>query len=298
MSRLNHIKRHTIQSLREFNLFYDEPVVNHLTDWSYPNHFFSYFKKESTKLVVMLQGAINRSKMQPPIFQRWSWSEEINASVLILNDPTLFGNQLRIGWWQGCEEQYAIPSAAEFIKLVIHKLGYSSNDLLFFGSSAGGFSALMMAGHLKGSLAIVNNPQTNILAFREEDVQAFLQTKFGDISKKEGFSRYAIRFSASEWFKSIHYMPKIVYYQNVKDPFHFDKHYLPFVQTLYQSALDPNEFQSILYADDKGHYPLPAAKTVSIINDWVAKLSELEQKIKPEKVFKHANLPIPFASNQ
>ena len=150
MTKLNHIKKNTIHSIAEFELFYDQALVNELKDWEYPNHFFSYFKKESTKLVVMLQGAIDRTKIQLPIFQRWSWAEDIEASVLILNDPTLFGNDLRLGWWQGEEEQYAIPSAGEFIKLVIDKLGYSVKDLLFFGSSAGGFSALMMAGHLKG----------------------------------------------------------------------------------------------------------------------------------------------------
>ena len=298
MSGFSNVKRNTIQSLTEFNLFYDEPVVNKINDWPYPNHFFSYFKSNSTKLVVMLQGAIDRTKIPLPIFQRWSWSEDIEASVLILNDPTLFGNNFRIGWWQGKEEQYAIPSAGEFIKLVINKLGYSLKDLLFFGSSGGGFSALMMAGHLKGSMAIVNNPQTNILEYREGHVQPFLHTKFRGMSKKEAFDRYPTRFSVSELFKSMNYIPRIVYYQNVKDPFHFENHYLAFVQQLYESGIDPNEFQSILYADDKGHNPLDALKTVSIINHWVTKLSELDQKIKLEKVFQSANLPIPLAREQ
>ena len=246
----------------------------------------------------MLQGGIDRTKMQLPIFQRWSWAEEIKASVLILNDPTLFGNDLVLGWWQGNEEQYAIPSACEFIKLVVNKLGYSLNDLLFYGSSAGGFASLMMAGHLKGSMAIVNNPQTNLIKYHLGPVQDLLVNKFRGMPNEEVFEQYPTRISVSEWFKSIGYIPRIVYYQNVKDPFHFENHYQPFVQDLYQSGIDPNEFQSVLYTHSWGHFPLERVKTVSIINDWLTKLSKLNQKMPLKEIperFESVNVPIPFA---
>lgn len=298
MTKLNHIKQNWIPSGAELEIFYDQPFVNELKDWPYPNHFFSYFKKGSTKLVVMLQGGIDRTKMQLPIFQRWSWAEEINASILILNDPTLFDNDLVLGWWQGSEEQYAIPSACQFIKVVINKLGYSCKDILFYGSSAGGFSSLMMAGYLKGSMAIVNNPQINLIKYHRGPVQDLWTNKFRGMSNEEVFERYPTRLSVSEWFKSIHYIPKIVYYQNVKDPLHFENHYRPFVQDLYQSGIDPNEFQSILYTHSWGHFPLERVKTVSIINDWVRKLSELDQKIPLKEIpkrFESVNVPISLA---
>jgi hypothetical protein len=152
MTKLNDIKKNTIHSSAYFDLIYDEPVVNEFNYWPNPNHFFSYFKKGSRKLVVMLQGAIDRTKVLLPVFQRWSWSEDIKSSVLILNDLTLFDNHLKIGWWQGDENSYALPSACDFMSLVIRKLGYSIQDVLFYGSSAGGFAALMMAGHLKDGL--------------------------------------------------------------------------------------------------------------------------------------------------
>jgi len=298
MSKLNQIKKHAIPSRAEFEIFYDRPLVNELKEWDYPNHFFSYFKTESSNLVVMLQGAVDRTKVQLPVFQRWSWAEDIEASVLILNDPTIFGNDLKLGWWQGSEDRYAIPSACEFIKLVIEKLGFSLKDVLLFGSSAGGFSALMMAGHLQGSMAIVNNPQTNIMEYREEHIQAFLQTKFRGMSPKEAFDRYPTRFSVSDFLNSIHYIPRIVYYQNVKDPFHFENHYLPFVKNLYQSGIDPKEFQSVLYAHDWGHFPLERVKTVSIINHWLRRLPEIEQNMPLKDIPEVSNVPIPLAKEQ
>ena len=295
MTKLSDIKKNTIHSSAYFDLIYDKPIVNELNDWPYPNHFFSYFKKGSSKLVVMLPGAIDRTKVELPVFQRWSWSEEIKSSVLILNDPTLFGNHLKIGWWQGEENSYALPSACDFISLVISKLGISIQDVLFYGSSAGGFAALMMAGHLKGGLVIVNNPQTNLLEYRELHVQAILETKFNGMSKKEAFNRYPTRFSVSALFKEVNYIPKIVYYQNVKDPIHFENHYLPFVKALYDSGLDPNEFQSVLYTHHWEHFPLERVKTVPIINHWITELSEFHDKIKLKEIpeiFESVNLPI------
>jgi len=295
MNNFSQVQSRRIHSRAEFEIVYDQPLVNELTVWDYPNHFFSYFKKESTKLVVMLQGAIDRTKMTLPVFQRWSWAEDIDASVLILNDPTLFGNTLKLGWWQGNEDLYAMSSACEFIKMVTDKLGYSLKDILLFGSSAGGFVSLMIAGQLKGSMAIVNNPQTNLLEYHEKHIQLLLQTKFRDMSKQEAFSLYPTRFSVMESFKAMQYIPKIVYYQNSKDSFHFEYHYLPFIQALYQSDIDPNEFQSILYTHSWGHTPLERVKTVSILNDWLAKLSASTQpmllKEIPE-VFEPINIPI------
>ena len=182
------------------------------------------------------------------------------------------------------EDRYAIPSACEFIKLVIEKLGFSLKDVLLFGSSAGGFSALMMAGHLQGSMAIVNNPQTNILEYIQQYDPQFLQIKFRGMSPQEAFDRYPTRFSVSDFFKSIHYIPRILYYQNVKDPFHFETQYLPFVRELYQSAIDPNEFQSVLYTHDWGHFPLERVKTVSIINHWLTRLPALHKNMPLKEI--------------
>nr|VFK67895.1 MAG: hypothetical protein BECKUNK1418G_GA0071005_11736 [Candidatus Kentron sp. UNK]VFK73178.1 MAG: hypothetical protein BECKUNK1418H_GA0071006_11706 [Candidatus Kentron sp. UNK] len=290
------IKSHTIYSTTELDLIYDEPVLNELHDWPYSNHFFSYFKRESTRLVVMLQGGIDREKVPLPVFQRWSWSEEIKGSVLILNDPTLFGNQLILGWWQGEESSYALSSACDFIRLIIGKLGYSIQDVLFYGSSAGGFSALMMAGHLGCGLAIVNNPQINLLERHiEQPFQAVLETKFRGISREEAFNEYPTRFSVSALFKEINYIPRILYYQNVKDHLHFEGQYLPFVKELYGSGLDPNEFQSVLYMHHWGHFPLERIKTISIINLSIAELSGCNDRMKlkeiPE-VFESVNVPI------
>ena len=271
MIHLRAAKVNQINAIESFDIFYDEPIVNELTDWDYPNHFFSYFKKNSTQLVVLLQGAIDRPKVEPPVFERWSWAEQINASVLSLNDPTILGNELRVGWWQGDENRYALPSACRFIELVLSKLGYSVKDLLFFGSSAGGFASMMMAGHLKGSVAVVNNPQTNIL--KSAYVPELLRVKFRSISKEEAFTRYPARFSVSALFKERHYIPKIVYYQNVKDMFHFENYYRSLIDELYETGLDMNEFESTLYSDERGHSAFSRSKGVSIINRQLARLS-------------------------
>ena len=297
MAQFSNIRKNPIQSLKDFKIVYNLPLVNELKSWNYNNHFFSYFRQDATQLVVMLQGAVNREKVKIPVFQRWSWFANINASILILNDPTLFGNSLELGWWQGEEEKYALPSACRLVELVAKKLGISTKEVVFFGSSAGGFSALMMAGHLRRSFVIANNPQTNILEYEASHIHPLLKTKFRGISKQEAFERYPNRFSVLEFFKSINYVPKIAYYQNIKDHTHFETQYLPFIQDLYQSELDPNELQSILYTHDRGHYPLEKLKTVEIINYWLRRLPELEKLIPLNEIpltSESANVPIPL----
>ena len=295
MSETIPVRKNVIKSVADFAVIYDEPLINELKGWSYPNHFFSYFKKDATQLVVMFQGHVGRKRMTLPIFQRWSWAEAIDASVVVLNDPTLWGNDLNIGWWQGEQEQYALPIACEFVELLIDCLGHTKQDVLFFGSSAGGFVALMMAGHCEGSMALVNNPQTNILSYHEPHVRNLLNIKFGGISKEEASKQYPNRFSVSAFFQSIPSIPRIIYYQNTKDDFHFENHYLPLVNFIYQSGSDPNEFHSILYTHPYGHDPLEKVKMIAIINDSLAELKNSKQRGKLKEIpkkFQSINLPI------
>jgi len=301
VSKLDQIEKRIITSTPAWTIEYDVAQVNYALDWPYPNHFFSYFKRQQRQLLVLLQGCVEREKIQLPVFQRWSWAEEMNASVLILNDPTLMNNQLSIGWWQGSEQNYALPQACEFIKLVIHKLGLSAEDVVFFGSSAGGFVALMMAALIKGSMAIVNNPQTNILRYRVVFYTALLKEIFADMPKEEALAKYPTRFCALELFKSINYIPKIAYYQNTRDYFHFQNHFQPFIDEIYKSSIDPNEFQSVLYKHHSGHSPLDKPKVITILNHW---LTQLKSSHKPmplnEKVDEFISIykPIPITNSQ
>jgi len=268
MDKFEDLPRTTILDLNYFSIIYDQPMVYHLKDWSFQNHFFTNFKRSTKSLTVMLHGAINRAKKPFPNYQRWSWSEDIQNSVLNLNDPTLLNNNLYVGWWQGDKENHPLPEACKFIRLVLDKLGFSNQQLVFYGSSAGGFASLMMAGHFKGSTALVNNPQVNCLAYRLDKVTALLEQKFPGWSKEELFQSDPSRFSVTDFYQAIKYIPTIVYYQCMEDKFHYEQHFLPFVQAI--NKFKPLNFTPVLYHQFEGasnsHTPLGRAAVVPIIN--------------------------------
>lgn len=280
MNKFEDIPQAIISDVQRFSIAYDKPMVYHLKDWSFQNHFFTNFKSSANSLTVMLHGAIDRTKKPFPNYQRWSWSADIHNSVLVLNDPTLLDNKLRIGWWQGDKDTYPLPDACKFIRLVLDELGFTSQQLMFYGSSAGGFASLMMAGHFRGSTALVNNPQTNCLAYRQRKVTRLLKQKFAGAPKDVLFDEDPTRFSVAHFYESINYIPAITYYQCIEDSHHYENHFQPFVQTIYK--FKPLNFEPILYHQPHGnnnpHAPLDRATVVPIMNKAIHRMESYLQE--------------------
>lgn len=235
------------------------------------------FKREpkSKKLVVFLQGAVDRSKLKPPILHRWSWAKDINANVLTLSDPLLYkDNDLRIGWYIGASNFDYIHKFAHFIKNVLVELGLDKRNLIFFSSSAGGYAAIAMATQIKGGLALVNNPQTNVLNYHAGHVSDLLKVGFGGIQKDEIENDQLHRFSLSERMKKLQFIPVIHYYQNIEDKFHYENHFQPFIEEVSSLRL-PFDLKVKLYSDaDSGHSPMGREESIMIINQAI--LDKLE----------------------
>ena len=225
---------------------------------------------KSRKLVVFLQGAIDRSKLKPPIFHRWSWAKDINANVLTLSDPLLYRDEgLRIGWYVGASNFDYIQKFSHFIKNILIEMKLNKDDLIFFSSSAGGHAAIAMATQLKGGLAIVNNPQTNILNYHAGHVTDLLNVGFGGIKKDEIIGSEMYRFSLSERMRKLKFIPDIHYYQNLEDTFHYENHFKPFIKEVSSIGLS-FDLKIKLYSDpSSGHSPMGRIETLMIINQTV-----------------------------
>src|SRR5699024_11421546 len=55
----------------------------------YKFYFKLHLKMDSKKVVVFSNGTINHQKSTSPVFMRSTWHEEINASCIYTDDPTL-----------------------------------------------------------------------------------------------------------------------------------------------------------------------------------------------------------------
>jgi hypothetical protein len=229
---MEEVKRLSFDSLNNIKLVFGEPVIYEFNIEGILFEIFAHFEENSPYLIVFNPARVNRKKHQLPFFHRWSWGIKSGYSSIVMNDPTLYLDNLEIGWFQGLEEKYYLPLACEIVMSLAKQLNLFAKDILFCGSSAGGFSSLMMAGFVRQSSAFVINPQTNAFNFSKLRVEELLKSSFSGINREEAKKRYAIRFSVPDYYRSQKYVPRIFYMQNASDVNHWKNHYLPLIETV------------------------------------------------------------------
>ncbi|WP_327987311.1 hypothetical protein [Geobacillus thermodenitrificans] len=148
----------------------------------------------------------------------------------------------------------------------------SANQILFYGSSAGGFMALYLAGLIKGSRAIVNNPQTVVSNYYESHVYKMYECSYSGFSKEEIESKYRERLSVIEFYKEIGYIPNILYLQNMACEHDVQNHLQPFLGILKYSKQLFDEKSKVrfefYYNEKQGHNPLDKSTTLYYINTY------------------------------
>jgi hypothetical protein len=223
-------------SIEDLEPVYGEYAIYKINHHGVPFEILTHFRENSPLVYVFGQGSINdekRKKYGLPLFQRWSWAKDLAYSVIILNDPTLYMGNLEVGWFQGTKENCYLPLTCELIQVFLNKVNLNSKNVIFTGSSAGGFTSLMMAGAFPDSSVFVNNPQTDIRKDCQNSIEKLLNASFSGMSIEDAQDRqFDYRFSVIEYYRSISKIPNIYYVQNVKDTLHLNNHYMPFINEL------------------------------------------------------------------
>lgn len=193
--------------------------------------------QEGVPLMVFGQGFQDRRHIELPRFQRMDWASRLKYNVLIFNDPTLFlRDDIGLGWCLGTKDYDVMPVLQKLVESVRDQLKITNKNLMFYGSSAGGFSSLMLASRFEDSSAVVNNPQTNVLAFKRGGVRQLLRLGFDDIPLEQAAELYGARMSFVERVRQGAYVPKIYYLQNFLDEDHYQDQMLPLLEVLRISA--------------------------------------------------------------
>ena len=182
----------------------------------------------------MLPGFIDRARVQQPYFQRMKWLQEIDGAAFILTDPTLdLSNNVQIGWFVGNRESYFVEEIGRFIWSVLDNLKISLECTLFFGSSAGGHASIAFATHLKGSIALAVNPQTDALRLHNAgELAAFLRAAYGSSDLPSAETNWGSRLKLTELMKNVGHVPPMYIWQNFYDTYHYHNHLLPFLEEL------------------------------------------------------------------
>ncbi|MCO4239835.1 hypothetical protein [Pseudarthrobacter raffinosi] len=241
--------------------------------------FFSDLRSGSRKLVVFGQDAINRDITPLPHFYRWSWLPRLEASAIILNDPSLYArNDLLAGWWVGTQSRDYLKEAVGIISKIASALDIENHDITFFGASAGGYSALAMASCLPGSRAIVDIPQVCLETYgakvaSDASIKAGLNFDSAELVPE----KFRHRIDLIERFISEQWVPDFLYLQNNRDHTHVGAQMGPFLARL--GALMSKhrwaqcEFVVEMYSAwnllKGGHFPLSREVTLRRINEYI-----------------------------
>lgn len=246
------------------------------------NAFDFYLDKKSPdKLVIMLPGATNRTKAIKN-FQRYTWTDDFNCSVLSFLDPTISEyNDLSIGWYQGTVDNYLIPKLQRVISALISKLGVAEEDVLLFGSSAGGFASLKLADSFVRSTVIVINPQIYLNKYTRTHFEKLLKYSYKGVNESEVIKDFKDRISVTVDLKKRE--APIIYYQNTSDHKHDNKHLKPFIKSLEDASMESlidkvgmlenldiqsQKLHVIYYTDEQtAHSPPDRSTTIKMIKD-------------------------------
>lgn len=225
-------------------------------------------KASTDKCVIFSNGAVDPKKNKPPVYMRSSWSEEIDASSIFIDDPTLHGTKLRLGWGQGRPGIFHLEEIADILAILLPKMNVDHKDVYFFGSSAGGFMSLYYSILIKGSTAVVNNPQTKVLNYLEPHVKNMLKKSYGVEDKDDVDPSLLYSLDIAEAVRHYGYFPeKIYYFQNQSCEADIEKQLNPFIDTLKGYGIEAKGLNVISYFDESlGHNPIDKSKTIRIIN--------------------------------
>lgn len=227
--------------------------------WDFPA---LYYPHAEPTLFVMMPSAIDRKKIVPPAFHRWTWANQgiFPGHMLCIADPTLeLHSKLRLGWFLGNKSNNAIEDLAKLVERFAAEKDIPNHKIVVYGSSAGGFAALALASYIKGSVAVAINAQTDILNYQiRREVALIRETCFDGMSEQEIRSEFADRVDMSSRWKDVD-SSKVLFVQNELDTHHYVKHFKPFWSILggssYEGISTAGKHSAWVYKDERGHVP-------------------------------------------
>ncbi len=135
--------------------------------------------------LVGFNGAITkREEKKSPFFSGVSVTSGFDVPYLSFSDPTLdIDGKLSLAWYAGNED---VPDLPQKVAQILNAFARERNlKLVLFGGSGAGFAILNMLAYLRADyVALVWNPQTNIVNYFTRFVERYARTGFPALWKK------------------------------------------------------------------------------------------------------------------
>lgn len=233
---------------------------------------FLFARGTEPRLFVIFSGDIDRRKISPPAFQRWTWADKFPGHCLFVSDPSLhLDPTLGLAWYAGTSEFDSLPVIARLVGEIARELAIPEGNLYAYGSSGGGFAALRLASIMPALVPIAINPQTNVLKYSNGAVDRCLKLCFSCTTRPEAEERFAGRLSLFPSLDSLRGR-RMIYAQNRVDEHHHTLHYQPFVAALgleFDREYRTDEASIILFEHPDGHRKAETSEVFNEIMDLV-----------------------------
>lgn len=199
--------------------------------------------KQSDVLLVSFHGATNRETTHLPRFERLRTLIDYEVSSMFYSDATLqLNDSMQLAWfsgWEGEDLQWRI--ALEIVQVAA---AIGASKIILSGSSGGGFAALQVSALIPQSVAVAFNAQTEISKYKADGtssgvVRQYLSSVWPKISEclspphsveNESWSQHIDdRVSALRRY-SVKRPNRVYIVQNMEE-FHYEDHFLPFIET-------------------------------------------------------------------
>lgn len=223
-----HVQQRNINALRlngQRTAVHTVPIGGGLT-----LDFYSTFSKHSEMLVVF-HGANSEHTQFYPRFERVKSVKEKAPSFLNFADPTMqtgIDDGLQLAWYLGTPEFDPLHLIAKVIRRAIGRTG--AKHIAFMGGSGGGFAALRASAMWPGSLAYIQDPQTNISVYIPRVVNKYFETFWPGWNQKSLLRAFPERFNMVKHYANFQPENFVYYAQNSSDTTHYENHYMPFLE--------------------------------------------------------------------
>lgn len=236
---------------------------------------FAVFRKEAKHIVCLMPSAqLQSAEVTNPIFHRWTWAYQFkDQHVISLSDPAIYKTDLHASWFLSSNKDIDyINNMAIFIRSLAEKFNIPENKIILYGSSMGGFGALMIASKLSGALAIAEVPQINLMYY---PIKKSLEKIEHAVLNGQSFYDFSLSFSERvniiERFKFEKFIPPFRLITNMADGAyneHIDMFYqLDKIKSCVNAIGDTN---LTIISEPIGHKPLASSYGVSFIQSAIS----------------------------
>jgi len=227
-------------------------------------------REHADRLTVLNNGAVDLKRSQGrPIFQRSSWWQEINTHQIYVCDPGTVGTDaLPLNWMQGTPPLWVNSQITKSVRIIAAQLGIRDpKKRTYFGSSAGGFAALLQFRADKQAMCLINNAQFDWTRWYAHQVTPVLQRHFSGRTAADVRRYWPYRANALEHLLRTPGPLRVDYHVNMASSYDA-KIQLPIFESFFSS--NPSSCGSVnvcrYYDNEQGHNPLHKEATLDFLN--------------------------------